>query len=116
MASGEAELRLGSTIRSQLVGHDHLGREALLLQQYAHELNGCSLVASSLHEQVENLALAVHRSPEPELLAADHHGHLVEMPLRGRTGAPAAKRSGKKRSELQHPAPDRPGRAVATAV
>src|SRR5260370_26905916 len=107
MASGEAELRLGSTIRSQLVGHDHLGREALLFQQYAHELNGCDLVASPLHEQVENLALAVHRSPEPELLAADHHGHLVEMPLRGRTGAAAAELPGKQGCELQHPAPAR---------
>jgi hypothetical protein len=30
----------------------------LLLQQFAHELNGCRLVAPPLHEQVENLALA----------------------------------------------------------
>jgi hypothetical protein len=56
-----------------------------------------------LHEQVENLALAVHCSPEPERLAADHHGHLVEMPLRGQTTATVAKLSSKKRSELQHP-------------
>jgi hypothetical protein len=60
-----------------------------------------------MREQVENLTLAVHRSPEPELLAADHCGHLVEMPLRGRAKATAAKLPSKKRSELQDPAPDR---------
>jgi hypothetical protein len=107
VASGEAEFRLRSTVGSQLVGHEHLWREALLLQLFAHELDGCSLVASPLHEQVENLALTVHRSPDPKLLAADRHGHLVEMPLRGRAGGTAAKLPSKQGSELQHPAPDR---------
>jgi hypothetical protein len=96
MASGEAEFRLRSTAESQLVGHEQLRREALLLQQFAHELHGCDLVTSPLHEQVENLALAVHCSPEPKLLGTDHHSHLVEMPLRGRAGATAAKLSSKK--------------------
>jgi hypothetical protein len=76
---------------------------SLALQQFAHELNGRGLVAPSLHEQVESLARAVQRSPEPELLAADYHGHLVEMSLPGRAGATAAKPSGKKRSELHTP-------------
>src|SRR5580704_13713436 len=116
MASGEAELRLRSAVGSQLVGHEHRGREALPLQQFAHELDGCGLVASPLHEQIENLALAVHRSPQPEPLAADHHGHLVEMPLRGGARATAAKLSSKKRSELQHPAPYRLVGNVETAL
>jgi hypothetical protein len=90
--------------------------EALLLQQFAHELEGCDLVASPLHEQVENLAPAVHRSPQPELLAADHHGHLVDMPLRGWAGATAAKFSGEQRPELQHPAPYRLVGNVQTAL
>src|SRR6516165_835431 len=95
MAGGESELRLRSPIGSQLVGHEHLGCEALLFQQFAHQPDSCRLVASPLHEKVENLALAVHRSPEPELPAADHYGHLVEMPLRGRAGAATAKLASK---------------------
>ena len=47
------------------------------------------------------------RPPEPELLAADHHGHLIEMPLRSWAPAMAAKLSSKQRSELQHPASDK---------
>jgi hypothetical protein len=96
MASREAEFRLLSTVGSQLVGHEHLWREAFLLKQPTHELKGRSLVASPLHDQVENLALAVHRSPEPELLADDRDGHLVAMPLRGRARATAAKLLSKK--------------------
>jgi hypothetical protein len=36
-----------------------------------------------LHQQVENLALVVDSSPEPESPAADHDGHFIEMPMRG---------------------------------
>jgi hypothetical protein len=36
------------------------GVKALLLQQFAHQLNGSGRVAATLHEQVENLALAIH--------------------------------------------------------
>jgi hypothetical protein len=39
--------------------------------------------------------------------AADHHGHLIEMPVRSWARAMAAKLSSKQRSELQHPASDR---------
>ena len=70
-----------------------------------HELCGRSLVSSPLHEQVENFALAVDGAPKPELLAADHNGHLIEMPLRGRPLALAPKFSGEQGSELQNPAP-----------
>jgi hypothetical protein len=42
---------------------------------------------------------------KPELLAANHNGHLIEMPLRGRPWAPAPKFSGEQGSELQNPAP-----------
>ena len=56
-------------VRAQLVGHQHIGREALFLEQLAHQFHGCSLVAPSLHEQVENLAFVVNRAPQPELPA-----------------------------------------------
>jgi hypothetical protein len=56
--------------------------------------NGCSLVAPSLHEQVENLAFVVDRAPEPEPPACNHHGHLVEMPPRRGVRMSTAKFSG----------------------
>ena len=61
---------------------------------FDHELHGCRLVSSSLHEQIENLAFIVDRAPKLGLLAANHHSHLIEMPLGGRPMALVAKLSG----------------------
>ena len=61
---------------------------------FDHELHGCRLVSSSLHEQIENLAFIVDRAPEPEPPARNRHGHLIEMPLGGRPMALVAKLSG----------------------
>ena len=61
---------------------------------FDHELHGCRLVSSSLHEQIENLAFIVDRAPKLGLLAANHHTHLIEMPLGGRPMALVAKLSG----------------------
>jgi hypothetical protein len=38
----------------------------VLFEQLAHQFHGRSLVASPLHQQIENLAFVVDRSPEPE--------------------------------------------------
>jgi hypothetical protein len=35
------------------------------LEQLTHQLHGCSLVAPSLHKQVETLAFVVNRAPQP---------------------------------------------------
>jgi hypothetical protein len=76
VASRQSDFGLCRTVRPQLVGHQHIGREALFLEQLAHQFHRCSLVAPSLHEQVENLAFVINRAPEPELPARDRHGHL----------------------------------------
>ena len=61
---------------------------------FDHELHGCRLVSSSLHEQIENLAFIVDRAPKLGLLAANHQSHLIEMSLGGRPMALVAKLSG----------------------
>src|ERR1700760_3710672 len=79
----------------------------MLFEQLAHQFHGCSLVASALHQQIENLAFVVDRSPEPEPPASDQNRHFIEMPLRGWPMTSAAKFLGEQRSELQHPSSDR---------
>ncbi len=64
------------------------------------------IVALALHEDVEHLAFAVHRTPQPKALARDCDRHLVQVPLRGRPRATAAQLSCEQRSELPHPAPN----------
>ena len=85
---------------AMLVGHPHLRREALFLEQLAHQFHRCSFIAPPLHEQVENLAFVVNRAPEPELPARDRHGHLIERPSRGWPQASTPKFSGEQRPEL----------------
>ena len=83
MASRQSQFGLRCGIRTQLVSHQHVGREAVLFEQLAHQFDRCSLVASPLHQQIENLAFVVDRSPEPESPAGDQNRHLVQMPVRG---------------------------------
>jgi hypothetical protein len=74
----------------------------VLFEQLAHQFHGCSLVASPLHQQIQNLGFVVDRSPEPDPPAGDQNCHLVQMPMTS-----AAKFLGEQRPELQHPSSDR---------
>jgi hypothetical protein len=77
MASRQSQFGLRCGIRTQLVSHQNVGREAVLFEQLAHQFHRRRLVASPLHQQIENLAFVVDRSPEPESLAGDQNCHLV---------------------------------------
>src|SRR5580693_10012067 len=103
MARRQSDLRPCRAVRAQLVGHQHIGREALFLEQLAHQFHRCGFIAPSLHEQVENLAFVVDGAPEPELLARNRYGHLIEMPTPCWPWASTAKFSGEQRPELQNP-------------
>src|ERR1700760_3023909 len=75
MASPQSQFGLRCGIRTQLVCHQHVGREAMLFEQLAHQFHGRSLVASPLNRQIENLAFVVARSPEPEPPASERDLH-----------------------------------------
>jgi hypothetical protein len=96
-----------AAVRPQPVGHQQIGREALFLEQLAHQFHRRSFVAPPLHEQVEDLAFVVNRAPEPELSAHNRYGRLIEMPRQCWPWAPTAKFSGEQWTELQNPSPQR---------
>jgi hypothetical protein len=85
VASRQAQLRLGCPIRPELIGDERLGREALLPEQFAHELRGRPGVAPPLHKEIENLALVVDRPPEPESSAADQDSRRSSLANNGPT-------------------------------
>ena len=99
MARRQSDFGLCRAVRPQLVGHQHIGREALFLEQLAHQFHRCRFIAPPLHEQVENLAFVVDCALKPEL-PARNHGHLIEMPPRGWPRASTPKFSGEQRPEL----------------
>ena len=74
-------LPLGGAIAAQLVGDQHTGRPQVLLEQFAEQALGGLLVATVLHEDVENEPLLVDRAPEPMLLAGDGDDDLIQVPL-----------------------------------
>src|SRR6266404_3268844 len=81
--------------------------EALFAEQFAHQLDGRRPVATTLDEDLEDLALVVDSTPQIHPLAGDPHHHLVEMPAVARPRATLAQPSCDRGTEFQHPAPDR---------
>jgi hypothetical protein len=63
VAGGQSEFCFCGCVEAKPICHKNLGREALLLEQLSQESHCSSLVASSLDEQVQNLALVVNGSP-----------------------------------------------------
>ncbi len=116
MASRQSNFGLCRAVRAQLVGHQHIGREALFLEQLPHQFHRCSFFAPSLHKEVENFAFVVNCTPQPELPARNRYGHLVEMPPRRWSRASTAKFSGEQWSELQNPSPHRFVGDIQTAL
>src|SRR6185312_10517472 len=67
-------------VGSELVGHDDGWRDALLLQEFSHQLERRLAVSPWLNEDVQDLAFAVHGTPDVQLSAVDGDEHFVEMP------------------------------------
>src|SRR6201995_165444 len=100
-------LPLGGAIAAQLVGDQHTGRSQVLLEQLAEQALGGLLVATALHEDVENEPLLVDRAPEPMLFAGDGDDDLIEVPLVAALGRAPTNAVGELAAKFQTPLPDR---------
>src|SRR6478672_67176 len=67
-------------VGSELVSHDGGWRDALRLQEFSHQLERRLAVSPWLNEDVQDLAFAVHGTPDVQLSAVDGDEHFVEMP------------------------------------
>jgi hypothetical protein len=97
---------LGRTIASKLIGDNDSGSKASRFEQLAKELLRGSLVAMTLHEDIEDLTLGLHGSPEVVLLALNGDHHLVQIPLVGRLETTATNLMGIRLSKLFAPLAD----------
>src|SRR6201984_178491 len=100
-------LPLGGAIAAQLVVDQHTGRSQVLLEQFAEQALGGLLVATALHEDVENNPLLVDRAPEPMLLAGDGDDDLIQVPLVAALGRAPTNAVGELAAKFQTPLPDR---------
>ena len=80
MRAGQSQTPERGGARAQLIGDQQLGREALLLEQLAHQPQRRPSVASALDQHVEDLALVIDGTPQIHSPAGDPHHHLIEVP------------------------------------
>src|ERR1700719_4896182 len=104
MVAGKPEMPEGSAVGAQLVGRHPRRREALFAEQLAHQLDGRRPVATTLDQDLEDLALVVDGTPQIHLLARDPDDHFVEMPAIARSRTAPSQSPSDRRSEFGHPA------------
>ena len=80
---------LSGPIASEFVGDDDSGGETSRFQQFAEEFLRRAFIAMTLHQDVEDLTVGIHRSPEVIRLPLNGDHNLVKMPLVSRLGATA---------------------------
>ncbi len=80
MGNGWEDLSVRSRIASKLVGNELPGWALLVFQHLAKEAFGGSLVSTACDQDIEDIAVLVHRSPKIMTFAADHDEHFVHVP------------------------------------
>ncbi len=80
MGDGWEDLSVGGRIASKFVGNELPGWPPLVLQNLAKEAFGGSLVSTACDQDIEDIAVLVHRSPKIMTFAADCDEHFVHVP------------------------------------
>ena len=94
-------------VGSKLVGHDGGWSDAVLLQELSHQLERRLAGSPWLNQDVQNLAFAVHGTPDIQLSAVDGDKHFIEMPPHVRPRSSSSQLARNDGAELQRPTADR---------
>ena len=97
---------MGSWIAPEFVGDQSPRGLALALQHFAKESLGSSLVPAFSDQDVQNIAIRIHCSPEVKLLTLNLHEDFINMPSVAQSAPLASNRAGVFRSELETPEAD----------
>ena len=93
-------------IAPEFVGDQSPRRLALALQHFVKEPLGSSLVPTLGHQNIQDIAVLVYRSPQVELLTLNLHEDFVNMPGITQPTSLASDRAGVFGSELETPEAD----------
>ena len=96
-------LALGRPVALELVGHEDPGDIAQPLEQFAKEALGRFAITAGLHQDVERVAVLIHRPPEIVVLAVHGEHHLIQMPFVPALRLSATERVGIVLPELERP-------------
>src|SRR5215510_7197232 len=75
------DLALGGSVALELIGDDHARDVGQSFEQLTEELLRSPLVPATLHQDIQHIAVLIHRPPEIVVIALDGEKHLVEIPL-----------------------------------
>jgi len=81
MFDARQNLALGGAVALQFVRDNHPWDILTALEQLAEKLLRCLLVASALHQDVENVVVLIHGAPQVMAFAIDSQKHLIQGPL-----------------------------------
>ena len=98
---------LRRTVTSQLVGDQSPRRTTLAFEQLAKEAPRRSPITACLHQDVDHVAVLIHRTPQILPLTADGDEDLVEMPSTAEPTLPSLQLRGVLRTELLTPLANR---------
>ena len=104
---GWHDLAVSGAVASQLVGDEPPGWPALPLQQLTKEAFSGSPIASRLDEDIDDVAILVHRTPEILPLTLDGYKHLVQVPRIAEATLPSLQPASVFWTELDAPKSDR---------
>jgi hypothetical protein len=89
MFHSRQECPLGGTVTVQFVGDDHAGNGGEALEQLLEESLRRFLVPPALHQNIEEMSVLIHRTPEILALTPNGEKHFIEVPLVAPSGTAA---------------------------
>ena len=107
MSSRQAEFPAGGPIASQLVGDPLPRRSPLSLQELAEKALSSSRVPAARDQNIQDVAVLVHRPPEIAALPADRDEDLIHMLDIAQPAMPTAQVPSKGGTEFATPHSDR---------
>ena len=75
------ELPFGDSIALEFVGDAHARYVGQAFQELAKELRGRFLVPTAVDQDIQHVALLIHRPPQILMLALDGQKHFIHLPL-----------------------------------
>jgi hypothetical protein len=105
--AGKAKVTKNGIVGAIPVSDDRRRHESLVLQQLAHQAQGCILVAPGLNEYVEDLAFIIDGAPQIHLPTGNCDEDFVEMPSPSRCRAHGPQATRIDRAEVDHLSADR---------
>ena len=94
-------------VAAQLVGDQSARDITLAFEKLPKEPHRGATISARLHEDIEHVAILIHRSPEVLPAAVERHEEFVEMPRVTLLPAPVPQRASVDRAERQAPLTDR---------